>query len=215
MWPAVAVVVALVVSGGVWLAVRDGDAAVRTTGAAAGGTAEQGTAAPEGTASPEGNGTGEGSEAPQDGAGQEQAEALDSLLTESGGTRSGLGPALERLRACTGTSAALATVRQVTDTRREQVSRLEGLAVGALDDGPALKERLSEALAASLSADERFLAWATGQDGDCREGSTEGADYRDGLSFSEKATAAKRRFLALWNPLAARYGLPERAEHEI
>ncbi|MBG0815985.1 hypothetical protein [Planomonospora sp. ID82291] len=204
---------ALVLSGGVWLAVRDGGAEVRAIGADR--PAEQGTVTPTEAASPREDGTGAESASPREDAGREQAEALDSLLAESGGTRSGLGPALERLRACTGTSAALATVRQVTDTRRDQVSRLDGLPVDALDGGAALKERLAEALGASLSADERFLAWATGQDGDCREGSTEGADYRDGLSFSEQATAAKKRFLTLWNPLAARYGLPERAEHEI
>ncbi|GAA3445241.1 hypothetical protein [Planomonospora venezuelensis] len=203
-----AVVVALAVCGIVWLVVRDGGPAVSAAGTAAGGTSGAAPGSTEQAAGPSGRPSSAD-------AAREQAEAMDSLLTESGEARSGLGPALDRLRSCTDTSAALATVERVTEIRREQVSRVETLAVDALDGGERVRESLAEALTASRDADEKFLAWAARQDADCRPGSVDDPDYRGGLSHSTEATAAKRAFLAAWNPLAVRYGLPERAEHEI
>ena len=140
---------------------------------------------------------------------------LDALLTDSRGSRSGLGPALNQLRSCTDTAPALETVRRVTDARREQVVQVKALDTGALDGGDTVKVRLTEALTASFNADEAFLAWATRQNTDCDTAWSSDKDYQRGLAFSGEATAAKRSFLKLWNPLAQNYGLPKRAEHEI
>ncbi|SNT07196.1 hypothetical protein SAMN05216276_102383 [Streptosporangium subroseum] len=149
---------------------------------------------------------------------EQQAKVLDALLTDSRGSRSGLGPALNQLRSCTDTAPALETVRRVTDARREQVVQVKALDTGAFDDGDGgdtVKNRLTEALTASFNADEAFLTWATRQDADCDKAWSGDKDYQRGLAFSGKATAAKRSFLELWNPLAQRYNLPKRAEHEI
>lgn len=212
----------LVAVGVVWFAVRgNGSGSASSANPASGGQSER---------RPEEQG-GEAAESPdsgdtdQDGrsdpssrpeqADRLQARAVDSLLTDSGGSRSGLGPALNRLRSCSGTADGLAAVRRVTEARREQVTQLKALPVDALDGGAAVKGKLAAALTASRDADEAFLRWATRQDGDCRTDWSGDQDYRNGLSHSGRATDAKRGFLELWNPLAERYGLPRRAEHEI
>ncbi|MFI6510207.1 hypothetical protein ACIBCT_21590 [Streptosporangium sp. NPDC050855] len=146
---------------------------------------------------------------------ESQARVLDALLADSGGSRSGLGDALERLRSCEDTAGALAVLQRITDARREQVIQANALGTGALDDGDAVKERLTRALTASFEADEAFLAWAARRNTGCDRDLSEDDDYRRGLAFSEEATTAKRGFLRLWNPLARRYGLPERDDHEI
>ena len=66
---------------------------------------------------------------------EQQAKVLDALLTDSRGSRSGLGPALNQLRSCTDTAPALETVRRVTDARREQVVQVKALDTGAFDEG--------------------------------------------------------------------------------
>ncbi|MFC7644073.1 hypothetical protein ACFQX6_27540 [Streptosporangium lutulentum] len=93
--------------------------------------------------------------------------------------------------------------------------QVKALDTGTLDGGDAVKERLTEALTASFNADEAFLAWATRQNTDCDKAWSGDKDYQRGLTFSNEATTAKRNFLELWNPLAQRYKLPKRTEHEI
>lgn len=185
------------VAGGVGAATT-GDRAEAETGTPAAGRAPQGAQGPQG---------------PQDA--ETQARVLDALLADSGGSRSGLGSALGQLRSCEGTATGLATLQRITAARREQVVQVGALDTGALDGGDAVKARLTRALTASFDADEAFLAWATRQEADCDRAWSGDDDYRRGLAFSGEATTAKRGFLRLWNPLARRYGLPLRDEHEI
>ncbi|MFF3438884.1 hypothetical protein [Streptosporangium sp. NPDC002721] len=172
--------------------------------AASGDRAEAETGTPSAGRAPQG---------PQDA--ETQARVLDALLADSGGSRSGLGSALGQLRSCEGTATGLATLQRITAARREQVVQVGALSTGELPGGDAVKARLTRALTASFDADEAFLAWATRQEAECDRAWSGDADYRRGLAFSGEATTAKRGFLRLWNPLARRYGLPVRAEHEI
>ncbi|MCG5211908.1 hypothetical protein [Streptosporangium sp. KLBMP 9127] len=144
-----------------------------------------------------------------------QVMAIDAILSDSGGARSGLGPALTQVRTCEETETGIKTIERVTEARRGQVEQVAKLGVGAIDDGAALKQSLATALGASLEADERFLAWARRHAADCAADWTTDPDYKRGLAASTKATAAKKEFLAAWNPLATAHDLPERAAHEI
>ncbi|WP_329091997.1 MULTISPECIES: hypothetical protein [unclassified Streptosporangium] len=196
----------MVAAGAFWLTPRDGGTSVaggiRT--AASGDRAEAETGTPPAGRAPQG---------PEDA--ETQARVLDALLADSGGSRSGLGSALGLLRSCEGTATGLATLQRITAARREQVVQANALGTGALDGGDAVKERLTRALTASFDADEAFLAWATRQEAGCSRAWSGDADYRRGLALSGEATTAKKGFLKLWNPLARRYGLPVRGEHEI
>ncbi|MBB5133067.1 hypothetical protein HNP84_002788 [Thermocatellispora tengchongensis] len=214
-----AVVAALAMAAGVvWAVVfRGGDQAggtapVSAPTAGAGQTGEPG----------EGAGGAEEDEAPvaSEPAGDpavaaEQAQAVDEILSDSGGARAGLGPALDQVRGCEQAQAGIATIQRITDGREEQVAQVEGLVVDAIADGETLKARLSAALGASLEADRRFLAWARRQAQDCTSAWPQDPDYKRGLAASDRATEAKKEFLAMWNPLAREHSLPERAVHEI
>jgi hypothetical protein len=213
MWPMlVAILVVMIAAGIGWFVVRD-DGASPVAGVEV-ATTESLEQEPEAGPSPKA-GNPSKSTPPEAGQAGQQAKVLDALLTDSRGSRSGLGPALNQLRSCTDTAPALETVRRVTDARREQVVQVKALDTGTLDDGGTVKVRLTEALTASFNADEAFLTWATRQNTDCDKAWSSDKDYQRGLAFSGEATAAKRSFLKLWNPLAQRYSLPARAEHEI
>lgn len=200
---------ALAGAGAFWLAPRDGGTSV--TGGA--GHAAGGDRAEAETGTPAAGRAPQGARGPQDA--ETQARVLDALLADSGGSRSGLGSALDQLRSCEGTATGLATLQRITAARREQVIQVGALSTGELDRGDAVKARLTRALTASYDADEAFLAWATRQEAGCDRAWSGDDDYRRGLAFSGEATTAKRAFLKLWNPLARRYGLPVRDEHEI
>lgn len=209
MATATVLAMALVTAGAFWLAPRDGPTSVAggIGAAATGGRAEAETGTPAAGRAPQ------GPQGPRDA--ETQARVLDALLADSGGSRSGLGSALDQLRSCEGTATGLATLQRITAARREQVVQVDALDTGELDGGDAVKARLTRALTASFDADEAFLAWATRQEAECDRAWSGDDDYRRGLAFSGEATTAKRGFLKLWNPLARRYGLPVRDEHEI
>ncbi|MDF5754106.1 hypothetical protein [Spongiactinospora sp. TRM90649] len=225
LWPVVAAVMAAVVTAGVmWFVMRGNTPGTTPVSAPSTSTGQDST----GTGSGEPGETGEPTEGASDeptadpeesggtgGGAKEQAQAVDDLLSDSGGARSGLGPALTSLRECSDTDSAISTVQRVTDARREQVEKIGSLQVDAFTDGEGIKERLTSALQASLDADESFLTWGRRRAGDCDSDWTGDPDYQSGLSSSTKATSAKEEFLALWNPVAEEHGLPTRAPHEI
>ncbi|MEU4533298.1 hypothetical protein AB0G15_00405 [Streptosporangium sp. NPDC023825] len=206
MATATVLAMSLAAAGSFWLTPRDGGTSVAggVRAATTGDRAEAEAGAPPAGRAPQG---------PQDA--ETQARVLDALLADSGGSRSGLGSALDQLRSCEGTATGLATLQRITAARREQVIQVDALGTGELDGGDAVKARLTRALTASFNADEAFLAWGTRQEAGCSRAWSGDDDYRRGLAFSGEATTAKRAFLKLWNPLARRYGLPVRDEHEI
>jgi hypothetical protein len=77
----------------------------------------------------------------------------------------------------------------------------------ALRGGAAVKSRLLAALSSSLTADRDYLAWARQrQDLGCASHGPSGA-YHAAVSASQRADAAKKAFVRVWNPVAARYGI--------
>ncbi|MEV4295632.1 hypothetical protein [Microbispora rosea] len=143
----------------------------------------------------------------------QQAHAVDAVL--SGHTRLELTAALEEIQNCRDVSSAVTTVRQVAESRRRQLEQLTAVQVDTVPDGSGLKGRLDDALRASLNADESFLVWATRAASECTSNSTADPDYVRGMDYSRAATAAKERFVSVWNPIARRYGLPERSPDDI
>ncbi|RBQ14798.1 hypothetical protein DP939_39190 [Spongiactinospora rosea] len=212
-----AVLAAVVTAGVMWFLMRGGTPQQATPVSAP--TAAGGEATGTGTRDPQESESGEPSEAPQDAGGgttaKGQAQAVDDLLSDSGGARSGLGPALVQVRQCEETTSAISTIERVTEARRKQVEQVRTLELGAVTDGATIKNRLTTALQASLDADESFLTWARRRANDCDADWTKDPDYNAGLSSSTKATAAKQEFIQLWNPVAEDHGLPDRAAHEI
>ncbi|MBO3747647.1 hypothetical protein J5X84_16335 [Streptosporangiaceae bacterium NEAU-GS5] len=134
-----------------------------------------------------------------------QAGAVDDLLADSSLARSRLNPAIAAASACR--ASGLSDLGDVTADRRDQLARARALDTGALPDGLALKQALTEALGASYDADEAFLTWARRHLGGGCTGSVEDdADYQRGLARSGDAQRAKGRAIEAWTPIAAQFG---------
>jgi hypothetical protein len=148
--------------------------------------------------------------------GRAQATAVDALLNASSASRQKLGPALTAVDGCGDVNGAITTLQQVTTERDGQVRQGQGLTVDQLNDGAALKSALVQALTFSLQADQKFTAWAQAvAGGGCSGHATHDDNYNAAQTASSSATTSKQQFVALWNPVAATYGLPSRSESTV
>ncbi|MFG2065190.1 hypothetical protein ACGFIK_27735 [Micromonospora sp. NPDC048871] len=143
---------------------------------------------------------------------EDQAVLLDNIIKWSGRSRSLLFDALADLESCRNPAGATDDLREVADGRIRQIEALEELDVSALPKGAALRKTLVEALRHSLQADDAFVRWGEYvQLSGCRKG----ADWHDGMSYSREATAAKKKFVKMWRPVAVKYGLTIYREHQV
>ncbi|MEV4410664.1 hypothetical protein [Catellatospora sp. NPDC049609] len=147
----------------------------------------------------------------------EQAGALDRLLDASVVSRGKLGSAISRVEGCSGLAGAIDDLGVVGDERRSQLQQLAVLDLSALADGERLRATLARALQQSLYADESFVSWARYvANSGCPGGSApHNPAYADGQAYSTAAGTAKNAFIALWNPVAIRFGLPARSRDTI
>src|SRR2546430_16975094 len=88
------------------------------------------------------------------------AIAVDQLLTASSASRQKLGPALYQEYACGDANGAPAILQQVTTERHDPVKSGQGLAVDQLTNGTQMRAALVQALTFSLTADQKYTAWA-------------------------------------------------------
>ena len=145
----------------------------------------------------------------------QQAAALGALLTSSAAARTTLHQAVTQVGACANLPGAVSKLQDVVNQRSSEYGRASALATSALPDGAKVKSALVAALGISLKADQDYLAWARQQQsGGCAAASQSGA-YNAAFSASQQADAAKQAFVQLWNPVAARYGIPQKSPHEI
>jgi hypothetical protein len=144
--------------------------------------------------------------------GRAQAMAIDALLNASSASRNQLGPALAKVDACGDLNAATTMLDQIILDRAGQLEQGKALAVDQIDGGAALRDKLVQALQYSLEADKDFAAWlqSTKTNG-CTGQAPHDANYSAAQAASANASANKQSFVQLWNPVAAKYGLPNRA----
>ena len=149
-------------------------------------------------------------------AGRNQAIAVDQLLTASSASRQKLGPALDQVDACGDVNGALAILQQVTTERDDQVKSGQGLAVDQLTNGTQMRAALVQALTFSLTADQKYTAWAQAvAAGGCSGHATHDGNYAAAQAASGSATTSKQAFVGLWNPIAGAYNLPTRSESTV
>ncbi|UED85771.1 hypothetical protein [Streptomyces profundus] len=161
-----------------------------------------------------------GEEEADQGAAEAQAEALSALLADSNDSRDSVIESVANIRACQHLDRAADDLRAAADQRNGLVTRLNELTLDELPQGDELIQALTDAWHASAEADDHYAAWADeARDGDgnvCRGGQARHtAVAGEGDAASGRATEAKERAAALWNPLASQYGLPERAATQL
>jgi serine/threonine protein kinase len=135
---------------------------------------------------------------------------LGSYLTQSASVRSSIQGTITAVQACSETPASgEATIQQAIDTRQRILSGLRTLSPATLPHGAQLISELSAAMQNSVNADRDYQSWMAdsgGSGGGCASSSAQDSNYQAGQDASGQATAAKDKFLTIWNPMAPGYG---------
>ncbi|MCL2804030.1 MAG: PQQ-binding-like beta-propeller repeat protein [Micrococcales bacterium] len=165
-----------------------------------------------------GSGVGQGAygaQAPED-TDVDQVRYLVEILNKSAGARSKLGPAVAAVSSCSNVSAQVNTIQSIANNRQELLDALRSTPVDKISGGTVLVQQLTEALEASLGADNAYLDWAKAKlSSNCAAGA--GADaFARAEGYDGPATAAKRVFVDNWNAnIAPKYGVVTFEESQI
>jgi hypothetical protein len=161
-------------------------------------------------------GSGGGADVDQVSNQQSQVSAVASLLGTSAADRARIADAINEVAGCGDVADGVTAFDLASSGRQSELSQAQSLAVSAIPGGAALRSTLVEALTHSLAADQAFLRWAEGvQTQGCTEAALHSSDLDTANQESAQATAAKRSFVALWNPVAQQYGFATVTEAEI
>ena len=108
--------------------------------------------------------------------------------------------------------AAVSQIQGVVTERSGEYNQAVALSTSALANGATLKSDLLTVLRDSLNADRQYLKWAQQQ---LNPGCTQGAPSSAFTAADQQAGVAKTAFLQIWNPVAAKYGLPQKSATSI
>jgi tRNA A-37 threonylcarbamoyl transferase component Bud32 len=137
-----------------------------------------------------------------------QAAAVNQLLGTSGATRKSLQGAVSDAGHCTNLPSAVSRIQSVVNQRDTEYHRALKLTTAALPHGTAVKSNLTAALRGSLTADRAYLTWAKQQLANGCVPTSQSSAYSAATAAGAQADAAKQAFVQVWNPVAARYGVP-------
>jgi len=144
-----------------------------------------------------------------------QAAAVSSLLGTSAATRRSLEGAVSEVRNCSRLGSATSHIRTVVSQRSSEYHHAAALSLADVAGGAAAKSDLLTALRASLDADRDYLIWARQQRrSGCTPAARSGA-YATAIGADGQAGVAKDTFVRAWNPIAAKYGLPQESPGDI
>jgi hypothetical protein len=143
----------------------------------------------------------------------EQASLIDQLLAESELGRNYLGAAINDIDACRITSTMYGNLNLAISNRASLMNRTDALEVYNIPEGATIKSELRTVFAASHDADLAYLNWAQAAGSFCPQ--TSDYAYQAVVAANNVAQADKDNFVAYWNPVAARYGLPQRSSSQI
>jgi hypothetical protein len=144
-----------------------------------------------------------------------QAAAVAHLLDSSAATRQALHGAVDDVATCTSLSSATSQIQNAVNQRSTEYGQASALSVSALANGAVVKSDLVAALRTSLAADKDYLTWAQQQ---LTLGCTspgQSSAYSVAFNADQTANAAKAAFVTVWNPVAAKYGDPQKSADSI
>lgn len=145
------------------------------------------------------------------------ASAVDSILQQSANARSAVVAATQSISNCASDPASqLSAMQGAVSSRGSALQRLNAIPPADLPGGAALLSDLNSALQASDQADQDFIQWMNDIEGtSCPHPSTSDSNFQAATSASTQADSAKQAFLALWNPVAAQFGLTQYTAGQI
>ena len=136
--------------------------------------------------------------------------ALGSYLSRSASVRPTIQSAIDGVQSCSESPAnGEATLQQAISARQDILSHLPALWVSAVPNGAQLVSTLTQAMQDSITADKDYQSWmadSAGSGRPCGSDPSQDSSYAAGQRASAAATAAKSAFVAIWDPMAPRYG---------
>jgi hypothetical protein len=137
-----------------------------------------------------------------------EVRAMNTVLTSSSTSRSGLQGLVNNVSRCHDLSRDVSQLQKIVNQRALELSRAEGLNVSAIAGGSGLKSKLVTALKVSLRTDEDYVAWANQQQPASCPNKAGSSFLDNALSGDAASSEAKRAFISSWNPVARQYGYP-------
>ena len=140
---------------------------------------------------------------------RQAATSLAALLAQSVTDRDTVNAAYNDVKSCgQNLSGDVQTFRHAATSRTQLLGKLASMP-GRSALSPAMLGDLTSAWRASLAADNDFAAWAKDQvkQGCSAPGNLLDPHYVAANGPDLQATASKRAFIRLWNPVARSYGL--------
>ena len=138
--------------------------------------------------------------------------AIGSDLAQSASVRPTVQPAIDGVRNCSESpQSGEATLQHAISTRQDILTGLQALSPSRLTSGAQMISTLETAMQDSINADKGYQAWMTdfaNAGSPCGSDPGQDSNYVAGQDASSAATTAKDAFLAIWNPMAPRYGQP-------
>ena len=137
---------------------------------------------------------------------------LGSYLARSASVRSTIQSAINGVRGCSQSpSSGEATLQQAIDTRQDILNALPALSVSGLSRGTQLVSTLITTMQDSIAADKDYQSWMrdfASSGSPCGSDPSQNSNYAAAVNVSGAATTAKDAFVAIWDPMAPRYGQP-------
>ena len=137
---------------------------------------------------------------------------LGSYLARSASVRSTVQPAITGVQQCSESPASgEATLQQAIDTRQDILNALPTLSVSGLPNGSQLVSTLTSVMQDSIAADKDYQGWMrdfASSGSPCGSDPSQDRNYAAAVNVSGQATIAKNAFVAIWDPMAPRYGQP-------
>ena len=135
---------------------------------------------------------------------------LGSDLARSASVRSTIQSAINGVQRCSESpSGGEATLQQAIDTRQDILNGLPALSVSGLPNGTQLVSTLTTTMQDSIAADKDYQGWMrdfANSGSPCGSDPSQDSNYAAAVNVSNAATTAKNAFVAIWDPMAPRYG---------
>jgi hypothetical protein len=135
---------------------------------------------------------------------------LGSYLARSASARSTVQPAITGVQQCSESPASgEATLQQAINTRQDILNALPTLSLSGLPNGSQLVSTLTTVMRDSIAADKDYQGWMrdfASSGSPCGSDPSQDQNYTAAVNVSGQATIAKNAFVAIWDPMAPRYG---------
>jgi hypothetical protein len=135
---------------------------------------------------------------------------LGSDLARSASVRSTIQSAIDGVQGCSESpSSGEATLQRAIDTRQDILNGLPTLSVSGLPNGTQLVSTLTATMQDSIAADKDYQGWMedfANSGNPCGSDPSHDPNYAAAVNVSNAATIAKNAFVAIWDPMAPRYG---------